>query len=296
MTTPLFFIDMKNINTLVEDIYKLFEVDNKSKLSQKQIDNHLNKFGNEVKEILQEYLFSEPKERSNLRLSAIGKPDRQLWYDLQEGKKEKYFDSPTRIKFLYGHLLESLLLTLTRLAGHEVTEEQKEINIAGVLGHQDCRIDGMLVDVKSASGNSFKKFANGRLSEDDPFGYIGQLSAYAEDNQDKEAAFFVIDKQNGNLTLLKIHEMEMINAEDRVKYLKKIVKKDTPPSRCYKSIPDGTSGNYKLPIGCVYCSHKHSCWSDTNGGQGLRGFQYAKGIRYLTKVARTPDVLEIAHV
>ncbi len=57
MTAPLFFIDMKNINTLVEDIYKLFEVDNKSKLSQKQIDNHLNKFGNEVKEILQEYLF-----------------------------------------------------------------------------------------------------------------------------------------------------------------------------------------------------------------------------------------------
>ena len=49
MTAPLFFIDMKNINTLVEDIYKLFEVDNKSKLSQKQIDNHLNKFGNEVK-------------------------------------------------------------------------------------------------------------------------------------------------------------------------------------------------------------------------------------------------------
>ena len=152
MTAPLFFIDMKNINTLVEDIYKLFEVDNKSKLSQKQI--------------------------------------------------EKYFDSPTRIKFLYGHLLESLLLTLTRLAGHEVTEEQKEINIAGVLGHQDCRIDDMLVDVKSASGNSFKKFASGRLSEDDPFGYIGQLSAYAEDKQDKEAAFFVIDKQNGNLKRL----------------------------------------------------------------------------------------------
>ena len=150
----------------------------------------------------------------------------------------------------------------------------------------------MLVDIKSASGNSFKKFASGRLSEDDPFGYIGQLSAYAEDKQDKEAAFFVIDKQSGQLTLLKIHEMEMINAEDRVNYLKKIIKKTTPPSRCYSAIPHGTSGNYKLPIGCVYCSHKHSCWSDTNNGQGLRMFHYAKGIQYLTKVARVPDVLE----
>ena len=71
----------------------------------------------------------------------------------------------------------------------------------------------------------FKKFASGRLSEDDPFGYIGQISAYAEAKQDKEAAFFVINKQSGELTLLKIHEMEMINAEDRVKYLKKIIKK-----------------------------------------------------------------------
>ena len=287
---------MKNINTLIEDIYKLFEVNNKCELDKKEIEKTLDNFAIEVRGILQEYLFDEPKKRSNLRLSAIGKPDRQLWYDLQEGKKEKYFDSPTRIKFLYGHLLESLLLTFTKLAGHTVTEEQKEISVAGVLGHQDCRIDDMLVDVKSASGASFKKFASGRLSEDDPFGYIGQLSAYAEDKKEKEAAFFVIDKQSGQLTLLKIHEMEMINAEDRVNYLKKIIKKTTPPSRCYNAIPHGTSGNYKLPIGCVYCSHKHYCWSDTNGGKGLRGFHYAKGIQYLTKVARVPDVLEEVNV
>ena len=119
---------MKNINTLIEDIYKLFEVNNKCELDKKEIEKTLDNFAIEVRGILQEYLFDEPKKRSNLRLSAIGKPDRQLWYDLQEGKKEKYFDSPTRIKFLYGHLLESLLLTFTKLAGHTVTEEQKEIN------------------------------------------------------------------------------------------------------------------------------------------------------------------------
>ena len=287
---------MKTIDTLVQDIYKLFEVNNKSNLNDTEIDKHINKFGDEVKNILKEYLFSEPKERSTLRLSSIGKPDRQLWYDLKDDKKEKYFDSPTRIKFLYGHLLESLLLTLTKLAEHKVTEEQKEINISGVIGHQDCRIDDMLVDVKSASGKSFQKFANGRLSEDDPFGYIGQLSAYAEEKQDKEAAFFVINKQNGELTLLKIHEMEMINAKDRINYLKKIIKKDTPPNRCYTPVPDGTSGNYKLSIGCVYCSHKYLCWADINNGQGLRTFQYAKGLRYLTKVTRVPDVLEVSNV
>ena len=188
------------------------------------------------------------------------------------------------------------MLALTKLAGHTVTEEQKEVTIEGVVGHQDCRIDGMLVDCKSASTSSFKKFNNGTLSEDDPFGYIPQISAYAEAHNDQEAAFFVIDKQNGHLTLLKLHSMEMINAEDRVKHLKQVLFKNTLPDRCYSELPDGASGNYRLPVGCVYCSHKKTCWKDSNDGQGLRAFRYAKGIRYLTKIARLPDVQEVTNV
>jgi hypothetical protein len=286
----------KNIDTLIEDIYSLFDLTKKTKLNEKEIIKILNDFGKEMKEHLSEYLFREPTGTSNLRLSSIGRPDRQIWYDLKEQNKEKLFSPPVRIKFLYGHILETLLLTLSKLAGHKVTEEQKEVTIAGVTGHQDCRIDDFLVDCKSASTASFKKFENGTLKEQDPFGYIGQLSAYAEAHGDKEAGFFVIDKQNGYLTLLKVHEMEMINAEDRVKYLKKIIKKNDPPSKCYTDVPDGSSGNYKLAIGCVYCSHKTKCWSDSNQGHGLRAFRYAKGVRFLTKVQRVPEVPEVTNV
>ena len=49
----------------------------------------------------------------------------------------------------------------------------------------------------------------------------------------------------------------------------------------------------KLPIGCVYCSHKIECHSDTNDGKGLRLFKYAKGIEYLTQVNQLPRVEEI---
>tara|TARA_R110002020_G_scaffold150764_3_gene327615 strand:+ start:3225 stop:4088 length:864 start_codon:yes stop_codon:yes gene_type:complete len=287
---------MKNIDTLVEDIYDLFDLKNKPSVSKTVADKILNQLGTEVQQHLHEYLYNKPKGKNNLRLSAIGKPDRQLWYDMQEDKIEKQFSSSTRIKFLYGHILESLLLALTKLAGHTVTEEQKEVEIEGVVGHQDCRIDGILVDCKSASTSSFKKFNNGTLAEDDPFGYIAQISAYAEAHNDNEAAFFVIDKQNGHLTLLKLHSMEMINAEDRVKHLKKVLLEDTVPARCYSELPDGASGNYRLPVGCVYCSHKKLCWSDSNNGQGLRAFRYAKGVRYLTKIARIPDVQEVTNV
>jgi len=87
--------------------------------------------------------------------------------------------------------------------------------------------------------------------------------------------------------------MEMINAEDRIKHLKKVVVQSTEPERCYSDVPDGTSGNHKLSIGCVYCSHKKVCWADANEGKGLRGFKYAKGVRYLTQVKRLPDVQEV---
>ena len=90
-----------------------------------------------------------------------------------------------------------------------------------------------------------------------------------------------------------VHSLEMINANKRVTHLKKIIKDKTVPDRCYADIPDGKSGNYKLDIRCIFCPHKFMCWSDVNGGKGLRIFQYEKGKRYLTKVKREPNVEEI---
>ena len=69
--------------------------------------------------------------------------------------------------------------------------------------------------------------------------------------------------------------------------------RDIIPDRCYDPVPDGKSGNYKLPIGCVYCRHKTLCWSDANQGQGLRTFKYSNGNRHLVQIAKMPDVEEI---
>ena len=50
----------------------------------------------------------------------------------------------------------------------------------------------------------------------------------------------------------------------------------------------------KLPRDCTYCPHKFECHKDANDGVGLRAFKYAKGIVYLTKVEKLPNVQEIA--
>ena len=67
------------------------------------------------------------------------------------------------------------------------------------------------------------------------------------------------------------------------------------PDRCYSDIPDGKSGNRKLSIGCVYCGYKRDCWSDVNQGKGIRVFKYAHGRRYLTNVAKEPEVVEVTN-
>jgi len=162
-----------------------------------------------------------------------------------------------------------------------------------VKGHQDSMIDGVLVDCKSASGPGFDKFKYHRVAEDDPFGYIAQISAYAEANGVDRAAFLAINKSTGEVCLSPVHKMEMINAENRVEHLKGLVKNPAVPARCYPDLPDGKSGNYKLGVGCVYCGHKQDCWSDANDGMGLRVFNYAKGRRYLTRVSKQPEVEEV---
>jgi len=281
----------KTLDTLIEDIYTTLEqgVD----VSEPHIQDALDELGGLVREAAETVLREgERKGASNLRLSQIGKPDRQIWYGVQ-GEEGEPLSGQTRIKFLMGHVLEALLICLTKAAGHTVEEAQDTVEVEGVLGHQDCVIDGVLTDIKSASAYGFKKFKENRLTEDDPFGYIAQISAYATKNNRSEAAFLAIDKNSGELALTPVHELEMIDAPARVRHLQGVVKSSVAPERCYSDAKDGESGNRKLAIGCVFCPYKKKCWADANGGAGLRAFKYSNGVRYLTQVAKTPQVEEL---
>ena len=282
---------MKKIDTLVNDIYNLFTL-NPIKMNEKEVDKHIDTFGEMLKIHIKEFLYEQPRT-NNLRLSSIGKPDRQLWYDANTERKAVSLKPEIRIKFLYGYILEELLLLCSSISGHKVEDQQKEVEVEGIIGHQDSLIDGVLVDCKSASAASFQKFKNNELINEDPFGYIAQISAYAEANNVDEAAFLVINKSSGEICLTPVHSMEMINASKRIKYLKGILNNDSVPDRCYDSVPDGKSGNLKLPFGCIYCGHKKECWSDVNQEKGIRVFEYAKGKRYLVQVNKEPDVSEV---
>ena len=278
----------KTIDTLVEDIYSLFTSNEPTKISA----NVLQEFAKDVTDAVVNALTEERKPRNNLRLSMIGQPARKVWYSVRSTEQEELAGSDY-IKFLYGDILEALLVFLSKVSGHKVSDQQKQVVLNDVVGHQDAVVDNVLVDFKSASSFSFKKFTEGMVFKDDPFGYVAQLSAYAQANNAREAGWVVIDKTTGQIAYCPVHQMEMINASQKIDYLRNAIKDSEPPSRCYDDVPDGKSGNMQLAVGCNYCPYKFDCWSDANNGKGLRAFQYANNVKYLTNVDSEPNVPEL---
>jgi hypothetical protein len=226
-------------------------------------------------------------------MSNLGKPDRQLWYELKSDLPKEQFNGATLRKFLFGDLWESLLLWLAEEAGHKVELKQGEVEVDGVIGHIDAVVDDVVVDVKSASSFSFKKFKDGSLQDNDPFGYYDQLGGYTH-ALGRDGAWLAIDKQTGALALLEVprDDLQALDTPGRVQHMKAVLASEEPPERCYEPIPEGKSGNLKLPTGCSYCAFKDSCWSDANNGIGLRKFFYSNGPVWLTHVEKEPQVRE----
>jgi hypothetical protein len=200
----------------------------------------------------------------------------------------------SKITFMYGDFVEALLMFLIREAGHEITNEQKEVNIKGVLGHIDLEIDEDVVDIKSASPRNFGKFVSGLIHDEDEYGYIVQLSSYVHALNKEVGYFLVCNKVTGELYLLKLEGLELINPENRIERLKKLVQQKEPPVPfCYAPIPEGKSGNLKLNKLCEWCPFNKECWKDSNDGKGLRWFKYSNGLVPFVKVVKEPKVEEV---
>lgn len=278
---------MKKLETLPDDIYALFNPDNTHECNEEYLED----LCSNLKELLRARLRRQETARTPLRFSSLGKPDRQLWYEAHpiEGGKEP-MTPKTYFKFLYGDVIEQLVLYLTKEAGHSVEQEQGEVEVDGVFGHIDAIIDGVVVDVKSASPYGYQKFKTRSVEQDDPFGYVAQLAGYSNVlTPGIAAAWVAMDKVSGDICVspLSATTIRHYPPEEQIKHQKEIISLEEPPKRCHEPIADGKSGNYKLPSACSYCAHKFRCHPN------LRTFLYSNGPRFLTQVSRVPDVPEV---
>jgi len=284
----------KHISTLVNDIYRLMET--KEAEESVDVEAEIEKFGENMK-VLMRTEFARDRKRDNrtLRLSNIGRDDKYLWNVVNGTETADKIKPHTYIKFMYGHLIEEMLLFLTRMSGHSVTDEQKVCMVEGIKGHMDCKIDGLVVDVKSASTYGFKKFKEGTLAMEDSFGYVDQIKAYAHACGETEFGWLAMDKANGHLTVLKydledtqapIHKHIKGSIEERIRHLKEMVKGEEPTVFCSDTVEE-KNGNKKLGIKCSYCQYKKHCYPH------VRAFAYSYGPKFLDKVIYEPRVQEI---
>jgi len=271
---------MPAIEDLVEDIYGLFKEPKQH--DPRDIDAFAGQFASMVANRLRN------SAGPALRISNLGtKCARQLWYKINKPELAEPLSPQARFKFLIGDIHEAVLLFLAKLAGHEVTREQEEVNLHGVVGHIDAVIDGTLVDIKSASSQSFIKFTNHLTEDQDDFGYLTQLGAYQEATGSEEAAFLAVDKQLGSLCL-DTHDLRgSKDWQEFIREKRETLSSPQVPERGYEDQPEGKSGNRKLGTACSYCAFKHECWP------GLRTFYYSKKPVHLTVVKREPRVEEI---
>ena len=274
---------MKSITTLVKDIYSLVE-SGKFSLDAKRLGD-----------MISNRLSRGQESGDALRISNLGeKCVRKLWYRQNKPEAAEPLDGPTLLKFNNGDILEETVLSLAEQAGHEVAGRQDTIDLHGVIGHRDAIIDGVMVDVKSANSRGMHKFTYHRLEHDDPFGYLDQLDAYLAGSKADpalkvrgEMAFLAVDKELGKLHL-DVYKAQNKPWESIISKLRSTIGAAAPPPRAYNPVPDGSSGNMKIPMECSYCQFKNICYQDSNGGSGLRKYLYSNGPRWLTQVIRTP--------
>lgn len=272
---------MAYIENLVSDIYSMAGGATAPSATSKEVSVSYGKW------------WDKPWERKpkHVSFSEIGDPClRRLWYKVNKPLVGESIDTNLRVKFLYGDMLEELVLSLAKSAGHTVEREQERVtydvgNGWTISGKLDAVIDGVVIDVKSTTKFGVQKFENGLV--DDPFGYKQQLSGYAVALDRDRAGFVTIQKELGHIAYFPI-------AVDKGHFHEQAVASIEAVEMTENSLPiippvpqSKTSKNMKLATSCSYCAFKKECYPK------LRTFMYSSGPEFLVNVVDTPRVLEI---
>jgi len=280
----------KKLDTIVEDIYRVVE-------GKGGWDATVTEFFSSSLSSIAEARFSQEQvPRDYLSLSGIGSPcDRRLWYKINQTESSEPLTAEALGTFFYGDLIEALVLSLAKAAGHNVEGMQDKVEVFGIPGSRDAVIDGVTVDVKSASKYGFEKFRKHSLREDDPFGYISQLSSYVYAGKNDplvknktEGAFLVVQKDRFKLCLDRYDFTEEIaKKEGEIERVKKLVAGPIPEDRIPPVPQSKTSENTVLSTTCGYCDFRKVCWPEA------RTFLYSTGPVFMVDVVNEPRVTEL---
>ena len=229
-----------------------------------------NQVASDVKAALDKQFNSPPRDKFRLRMSNVGKPKCQLWFEKNDSKDKIPLPPHFLMNMILGDLVEAVFKGLLRAAGAEFKDNDnvtlKLPDGQEISGEYDMEMDGKIDDVKSASPNSYRnKFESfDSLQSDDSFGYIPQLVGYSKAAGKEVGGWWVVNKANGEFKYVSASEVDSEKVLQDIQETVNYIEKDEPFERCFEPVPETyfkkQSGNLVLNDACKFCSFKYKCW------------------------------------
>lgn len=239
-------------------------VSGKSAMSQETIEQ----VAIDIKDALNRQFNTKRDEKFRLRMSNIGRPPCQLWFE--KNKPETALPKPTTfiMNMMIGDIVEAVFKALLKEANVKF-ENSKDVTLeiddeTTISGSYDLVMNDSVDDIKSASDWSYKyKFDSYEsLHSGDSFGYVGQLAGYAQASNKKAGGWWVVNKANGQFKYVPAN----IDMEKELEKIKKNIKavESDKLVRCFEPEPETfrgkPTGNMVLNKNCTFCSYRQSCW------------------------------------
>lgn len=234
--------------------------------------------------------FGSGKSRGDfkLRMSNVGRPTCQLWYDKNKPEVAKPLPNTFVMNMMLGDIVEAVFKGLLKEAGVKYEEPEAvtlELDGTSVNGTYDIVIDGSVDDVKSASNWSYiHKFESfDTLKDGDSFGYVGQLAGYAKASGKDAGGWWVVNKANGDFKYVPATGLDvdatLSNINDSVQEVEGELKRCFEPE--IETFNGKATGNKILNKNCTFCSYRYDCWDIEERPAVLSKAKQPKTVAYI---------------
>jgi len=232
-------------------------------------DEVIDMVASDVKVAMNKQFNSGPRDQFRLRMSNIGKPKCQLWFEKNDPEDKTPLPPHFLMNMILGDIVEAVFKGLLRASGVTFGDNEtvtlKLPNGQEIKGEYDMEMDGRIDDVKSASKWSYEhKFEDlGSMQKQDSFGYVAQLVGYATAAGKDVGGWWVVNKADGQFKYVDASEVNREEVLENIQNLVDYIENDEPFERCFEPVPETyykkPSGNIVLPSDCKFCSFKHKC-------------------------------------
>ena len=235
----------------------------------------VNEFGEACKQAFKKQFTDTRENKFRIRMSSIGRPLCQLQME-KSGAEAEPMPYNTKMRNLFGDLIEASAVAIMKAAGIRIEDLQKEVKLKlgkqTIKGTYDVKIQNKIWDIKSASPYSFDhKFGEDggfdAILKQDTFGYVSQGYLYSNAEKTDFGGWIAINKSTGEWSIAETPLSDSKYSKDAIELAQKNIEaleSNAPFKRLFKDEEEffnkKATGNRTLGLECRFCAYKKPCW------------------------------------